>query len=154
MTPGEDAPVRPGPVYLTVLVIASCGLVYELVAGTLASYLLGDSITQFSLVIGIYLTAMGLGAYLTKFVTRNVARRFVEVEIAVALIGGLSAPALFFAFSSPRWFGPVFFAILPKVLPFSLKKEMEEDQNVALAIVLGAIILALAIIIAASVTGG
>jgi putative membrane protein len=48
----------------------------------------------------------------------------------------------------------VFFAILPRVLPFSLKKEMEEDQNTALAIVLGSIILAFAIIIAASVTGG
>ncbi|HQR68896.1 MAG TPA: polyamine aminopropyltransferase, partial [Thermoanaerobaculia bacterium] len=112
MTHGGEAHVRPGPVYLTVLVIASCGLVYELVAGTLASYLLGDSVTQFSLVIGIYLTAMGLGAWLTKFVTRNVARRFVEAEIAVALIGGLSAPALFFAFSSPRWFHPVFFGIV------------------------------------------
>ena len=32
-------------VYLTVLVIATCGLVYELVAGTLASYVLGDSVT-------------------------------------------------------------------------------------------------------------
>jgi len=112
VTHGGEAHVRPGPVYLTVLVIASCGLVYELVAGTLASYLLGDSVTQFSLVIGIYLTAMGLGAWLTKFVTRNVARRFVEAEIAVALIGGLSAPALFFAFSSPRWFGPVFFGVV------------------------------------------
>jgi len=109
---GEEAHVRPGPVYLTVLVIASCGLVYELVAGTLASYLLGDSVTQFSLVIGIYLTAMGIGAFLTRFVTRNVARRFVEAEIAVALIGGLSAPALFFAFSSPRWFPPAFFSIV------------------------------------------
>ena len=42
MTP---SPVRPGPVYLTVLVIATCGLVYELVAGALASYLLGDTVT-------------------------------------------------------------------------------------------------------------
>ena len=68
MTP---SPVRPGPVYLTVLVIASCGLVYELVAGALASYLLGDTVTQFSLVIGIYLTAMGAGAWLTKFIERG-----------------------------------------------------------------------------------
>lgn len=44
--------------YLNVLIIASCGLVYELLAGTLASYLLGDSVTQFSLVIGIYLSAL------------------------------------------------------------------------------------------------
>jgi len=43
----------------------------------------------------------------------------------------------------------IFFATLPKVLPFSLKKEMEEDQNVALAIVIGSIVIAMAIIIAA-----
>jgi len=48
----------------------------------------------------------------------------------------------------------VFFATLPRVLPFSLKKEMEEDQNVALAIVIGSIVIGFAIIIAASVAGG
>jgi len=48
----------------------------------------------------------------------------------------------------------IFFATLPRVLPFSLKKEMEEDQNVALAIVIGSIVIAFAIIIAASVAGG
>ena len=50
--------------YLNVLVIATCGLVYELLAGTLASYVLGDSVTQFSLVIGVYLFALGVGAWL------------------------------------------------------------------------------------------
>ncbi|HEX2757564.1 MAG TPA: polyamine aminopropyltransferase, partial [Thermoanaerobaculia bacterium] len=104
--------LRPGPVYLTVLLIAACGLVYELVAGALASYLLGDSVTQFSLVIGVYLTALGLGAFLSRFVVRGVARRFVEAEIGVALLGGLSAPMLFFAFSSPRWFPPVFYGVV------------------------------------------
>lgn len=48
----------------------------------------------------------------------------------------------------------IFFAILPRLLPFSLKKEMEEDQNTALGIVLGSIIIAMAIIIAAAVMGG
>ncbi|HQQ78322.1 MAG TPA: polyamine aminopropyltransferase [Thermoanaerobaculia bacterium] len=100
------------PVYLTAFAIASCGLVYELVAGALASYLLGDSVTQFSLVIGVYLSSLGLGAFLSRYVVRGVARRFVDAEIAVALIGGLSAPALFFAFSSPRWFPPVFYAVV------------------------------------------
>ena len=122
-TPGADAStssaalaasgtVRPGPVYLTVLVIATCGLVYELVAGTLASYLLGDSVTQFSLVIGVYLTSMGLGAWLSKFLERGLAQRFVEAEIAVAFVGGLSAPILYFSFSSPRFFQPVFFTVV------------------------------------------
>ena len=108
----EEGRVRPGPVYLTVLVIATCGLVYELVAGTLASYLLGDSVTQFSLVIGLYLTAMGLGSWLSKFLEKGLARRFVDVEIAVAFVGGFSAPLLFLAFDSPRWFQPVFFSVV------------------------------------------
>ncbi|MFN7986559.1 MAG: polyamine aminopropyltransferase [Thermoanaerobaculia bacterium] len=107
-----DSPVRPGPVYLTVLVISTCGLVYELVAGALASYLLGDTVTQFSLVIGMYLTAMGAGAWLSKFVEKGLARRFVEVEIAVAFLGGFSAPILSFAFVSPRWFHPVFYGLV------------------------------------------
>jgi spermidine synthase len=106
------SPVRPGPVYLTVLVIATCGLVYELVAGALASYLLGDTVTQFSLVIGIYLTAMGAGAWLSKFIERGVARRFIEAEIAVAFLGGFSAPILSFAFLSPRWFHPIFYGLV------------------------------------------
>ncbi len=112
LPPDSPATLRPGPVYVTVLVIATCGLVYELVAGTLASYLLGDSVTQFSLVIGVYLTSMGLGAWLTRFLERGIARRFIEAEIAVALVGGLSAPALSFAFGSTRLFEPVFFTIV------------------------------------------
>lgn len=86
--------------YFTVLVIATCGLIYELIVGTLASYLLGDSVTQFSTVIGVYLFALGIGAWLSKFVERNLAQRFVEIELAVALVGGISAPFLFFTFAS------------------------------------------------------
>ena len=80
--------------FLNVLLIATCGLVYELLAGTLASYVLGDSVRQFSLIIGIYLSAMGVGAWLSRYVD-SLARTFVEVEIAVALLVGESAPVLF-----------------------------------------------------------
>ncbi len=91
--------MKPSLAYLTVLVIATCGLVYELVAGTLASYVLGDSVTQFSTVIGVYLSALGLGSYLSRFLQRGLARRFVEVELCVAVLGGLSAPILFLTFA-------------------------------------------------------
>ena len=90
--------------FLNVLVIAACGLVYELLAGTVASYVLGDSVTQFSLIIGIYLSALGVGAWLSRFLERDLAARFVDVELAVALIGGLSAPLLFLGFSRLEWF--------------------------------------------------
>mgnify|MGYP000983254756 CR=1 FL=1 len=90
--------------YLNVLVIATCGLIYELLAGTLASYVLGDSVTQFSIIIGVYLSAMGVGAWLSGFLTRHLARIFLEVELGVALLGGLSAPLLFFSFASAQHF--------------------------------------------------
>src|SRR5688572_20621616 len=90
--------------FLNVLVIAACGLIYELLAGTVASYVLGDSVTQFSLIIGLYLSALGVGAWLSRFLDRDLAARFVDVELAVALIGGLSAPMLFLGFSRLEWF--------------------------------------------------
>jgi len=90
---------RPIILFINVLVIAVCGLVYELLAGTLASYVLGDSVTQFSLIIGLYLSALGAGAWLSRFFDANLARWFVEIELGVALIGGISAPVLFLAFA-------------------------------------------------------
>src|SRR5688500_19784545 len=84
--------------YINVLVVATCGLVYELLAGTMGSYLLGDSVTQFSLVIGLYLSAMGVGAWLSRRLEHDLAKKFLEIELAVAVVGGVSAPVLFIAF--------------------------------------------------------
>jgi spermidine synthase len=98
--------------YLNVLVVATCGLVYELLAGTLASYVLGDSVTQFSLIIGVYLSALGLGAWLSRFVDEGLARCFIEVELGVALVGGASAPLLFLSFAYLTWFRVALFGIV------------------------------------------
>jgi spermidine synthase len=85
---------------LSVFVVASCGLAYELIAGALSSYLLGDSILQFSTVIGCYLFAMGVGAHFSKYVgEQDVLARFIDIELAVGLIGGVSAALLFMSFS-------------------------------------------------------
>src|SRR5215213_3454103 len=98
--------------FLNVLIIATCGLVYELLAGTLASYVLGDSVTQFSLIIGIYLSAMGAGAWLSRFIDTALARRFIEVELGVALLGGVSAPLLFLSFSRLSYFQVVLYGVV------------------------------------------
>ena len=45
------------------------------------------------------------------------------------------------------------FLIIAKATPFSVRKEIEDDQNIALAIVIGSVILGSAIIIAAAVHG-
>ena len=96
----KPAEIHANALYLNVFVVAICGLVYELLAGTLGSYLLGDSVTQFSLVIGLYLSAMGVGAWLSRRLDGNLARRFLEIELAVAIVGGVSAPVLFLSFGT------------------------------------------------------
>ncbi|HEY8563177.1 MAG TPA: polyamine aminopropyltransferase [Pyrinomonadaceae bacterium] len=95
--------------FLNVIIIATCGLIYELLAATVSSYVLGDSVTQFSLVIGIYLSAMGVGSWLSGFLDKNLAKRFVEIELAVAILGGFSAPLLFLTFASVSYFNIILY---------------------------------------------
>lgn len=45
------------------------------------------------------------------------------------------------------------FKIMSMLSPFSIKKEIEEDQNVALAVIMGAVIIGMSIIIAAAILG-
>lgn len=97
--------------FLNVLIIATCGLIYELLAATLASYVLGDSVTQFSLIIGIYLFALGVGAWLSGFVEKELARVFIEVELGVAVLGGVSAPLLFLSFARLSHFSLVLYGL-------------------------------------------
>src|SRR5438067_3220672 len=98
--------------FLNVFVIATCGLIYELLAGTLSSYVLGDSVTQFSIIIGIYLFAMGVGSWMSRFIDKHIAEKFVEIELGVAVIGGFSAPLLFLTFAHLSYFSLVLYAVV------------------------------------------
>ncbi|WP_186425444.1 polyamine aminopropyltransferase [Cupriavidus metallidurans] len=92
--------MRDRTLVLSVLIVASCGLGYELIAGALSSYLLGDSILQFSSIIGCYLFAMGVGSWLSRYVKdEDVLTRFIDIEILVGLLGGISAALLFVVFA-------------------------------------------------------
>src|SRR5688500_16788501 len=102
-------------IYISVVVVATAGLVYELLAAAAASYLLGDSITQFSTFIGAYLFAMGVVSFLSRYSKRGVAARFVEVEIVVGLVGGWATTALFLAFGHTTPFRVALYALVAVV---------------------------------------
>lgn len=98
--PAEPLPgARPIDVALlaSVFVVAACGLLYELAAGALASYVLGDSVLQFSTIIGTYLFAMGVGSWLSRYFERQLPAHFLRIELLVALVGGLLPAVLFLA---------------------------------------------------------
>jgi len=98
--------------FLSVLLIAACGLVYELLASALASYLLGDSVFQFSTVIGAYLFAMGIGSWMSRYIGRGLVARFVTVELMVGVVGGFSSMLLFLAFAYTSAFRLALYAIV------------------------------------------
>ena len=104
MTPANAPGAPPGgarPIDIALLasvfVVAACGLLYELAAGALASYLLGDSVLQFSTIIGTYLFAMGVGSWLSRYFERQLPAHFLRIELLVALIGGALPATLFIA---------------------------------------------------------
>jgi spermidine synthase len=98
--------------FITVLLIAACGLIYELIAGTLASYLLGDSVLQFSTIIGCYLFAMGIGSALSRYINRGLAFRFIWIELLLGVVGGFSSALLFLAFAYTQGFQLLMYALV------------------------------------------
>ncbi|MEM6927797.1 MAG: polyamine aminopropyltransferase [Myxococcota bacterium] len=100
-SPGRPAGARELVLLASVFGVATAGLVYELVAGTLSTYLLGGSVLVFSLVIGWTLFAMGVGAWLAQFVDDpDLGRAFVWAEIVAAAVGGTSGLAMFAAYAT------------------------------------------------------
>lgn len=82
---------------ITTFIISGCSIIYELLISSVSSYLLGDSIAQFSITIGLYMCAMGLGSYLSKYVREELFDWFIFVEIGVGILGGTSSLLLFMA---------------------------------------------------------
>jgi spermidine synthase len=91
--------------------VAVAGLVYELIAGAVSSYLLGDSVTQFSLVIGVFMTSMGIGAWASRYVD-EAEQGFTLSQILLGIVGGFSAPMLFLAYGYLDGLQMILFAIV------------------------------------------
>ena len=98
--------------FISVLLVAACGLIYELVAGTLASYLVGDSVFQFSTIIGTYLFAMGIGSALSRYIHRRLVYRFVWIELLLGVVGGFSSALLMLAFAFTQGFELILYALV------------------------------------------
>jgi spermidine synthase len=78
---------------------AACALVYELALIALGGVLVGASITQTSLVVSLFVFALGLGALAAKPLLRRPLPAFVAVEVGVAVTGGFSVLACYAAFA-------------------------------------------------------
>jgi spermidine synthase len=98
----------------SVFFLSLCGIIYELVLGSLATYLLGNPVQQYSITIGFFLSSMGLGSYLSRYLTGNLLRNFVFIEVVLGFAGGLSVLILsyLFSFSASYYLLHIFFLIV------------------------------------------
>ena len=103
-----DAPPAPAAAFglrwralllASVAACAACGIVYELALLTLSTSLNGGGIVATSLIVAGYVAALGVGALLVKPLLARAAITFIAVETLLGLVGGLSATALYVAFS-------------------------------------------------------
>ncbi len=80
---------------VTTLLISICSIIYELIISSISSYLQGDSVLQFSITIGLYMSAMGIGSYISKYIKNNLFNKFILIEMSVGILGGFSSLILF-----------------------------------------------------------
>ncbi|MQY15672.1 Polyamine aminopropyltransferase [Streptomyces sp. RB5] len=96
---------------LSVFLCAACGLVYELALTALGSYLIGNSVTQTSVVISVMVFAMGVGSLAAKPLRRRAVGAFAVLEGVLALAGGLSVLGLYVAFAWLQLYTPAMVVI-------------------------------------------
>ncbi len=97
-------PFQTRALFVSVFIIAICGLIYELIVGALSSYLWGNSVTHFSITIGLFMSAMGVGAFASKQVKGNPLSAFILVEIGIGAVGGISAALLYAVFATSDYY--------------------------------------------------
>jgi len=84
---------------ISIFIAGLCSIVYELLISTASAYFLGDSVKQFSITIGLYMAAMGIGSYLSRLIKNNLLSKFIAIEILLGFLGGMSVPILYFCYA-------------------------------------------------------
>ena len=84
---------------ISIVIVALCGIAYELIIAAVSSYLLGNSVYQFSITIGFFMFSMGIGSYISKFFENSLVRNFIVIEIIISIVGGVCSLLLFISFA-------------------------------------------------------
>ncbi|MTI61735.1 MAG: spermidine synthase [Firmicutes bacterium] len=99
------------PFLTCAFVVAIASIVYELIIGGISSYLLGNSVYQFSITIGLFMTSMGLGSLFSKYIEEDLIFKFMLIEVALALIGGSCGLILFYSYAVLNSYLPIMFLL-------------------------------------------
>lgn len=67
------------------------GIVAEYILSTMATYFLGDSVMQWTMIVSVMMFSMGLGSRLSQFFERHLLQTFVAIEFILSLLVGFSS---------------------------------------------------------------
>ncbi|MGD9201185.1 MAG: polyamine aminopropyltransferase [Chitinispirillia bacterium] len=88
---------------LITLLMGGCGIAYEYTFSKIASDLLGNSIQQWAIIIGIMMFCMGIGSDIQKYISdKNLFDRFILFEVILGLLGGFGPIFLIYIFGISR----------------------------------------------------
>jgi spermidine synthase len=93
----------------SLLVLSACAILYELLISTVSTYLLGSSVLHFSITIGLFLSFLGVGAYLSRFLSEPLLPKFIIIEILLSVMGGCSAAILYIGNAWFDYYYPLLF---------------------------------------------
>ncbi len=84
---------------LSILSTGASGLIYEYLLSTVSSYIIGNSIEQFSITIALMLFFMGVAGYIQKNISdTNLILKFIGIEITLSFIGALSVLIVYYGY--------------------------------------------------------
>lgn len=138
---------------LAIFATGFSGVVAEYILSTLATYILGDSVVQWTLIISVMLFSMGLGSRLSKFINNNLLEYFITTEIILSILVSLSSVFVYSVFAFSYYTGFLIYSLsiiigiligieIPlvirlndsmEILKFNISSVMEKDYYGALA---------------------
>ncbi len=87
------------------------GIVAEYILSTLATYFLGDSVKQFTLIVSVMLFSMGLGSRLSQFFKKNLIELFIACELILSLLVSFCSLLTYGIASVSEWIGIVIYSL-------------------------------------------
>jgi spermidine synthase len=87
------------------------GIVAEYVLSTLATYFIGNSIFQWTMIVSLMLFCMGLGSRLSKRITKNLIQNFLLLEITLSLLVAFSSVLVYTLAAFSSYYEVVIYAL-------------------------------------------
>src|SRR6056297_1681037 len=104
-------PFRSRILKMAIFATGLSGIVAEYILSTLATYFLGDSVMQWTLIVSIMMFSMGLGSRISKYFQGNLLQIFIFIEFALSLVVAYSSIIAYTAAAFTIYTGAIIYTL-------------------------------------------